>query len=139
MPKNILGQNHVVNGDAKVQFFWEGHKKLRSRPHRFDIYHQNHEDDCANFCGLLRKAELYFIGVAFKVGYQGVMSFGWMWLDLLIRSVRRTYLINIFSLLQLETKTTFYKQCWQDIGYHLQFILGNFSYVKTCKARAEIS
>ena len=43
LPKNILGQNHVVNGLAKVQFFWEGHKNLGSRPHSFVIYHQYHD------------------------------------------------------------------------------------------------
>ena len=35
---------------------------MRNLPHGFDIYfskRQNHEDDFANFCGLLRKAELY--------------------------------------------------------------------------------
>ena len=36
---------------------------MRNLPHGFDIYlilkRQNHEEDCANFCGLLKKAELY--------------------------------------------------------------------------------
>ena len=35
-----------------VQFFLEGHKNVRNS-------RQNHNDDCAHFCGLLRKAELY--------------------------------------------------------------------------------
>ena len=41
----------------KVQVFWEGHKN----PYGFEIYfvNINHEDDCANYCDLLRKAELY--------------------------------------------------------------------------------
>ena len=59
-------------GSFKVQLFWEGHKNLQDLPHSFDIYsvnvkslrhllnkHQNHKADCANFCGLPRKAELY--------------------------------------------------------------------------------
>ena len=41
---------------VKVQLFWEGHKNVRNRPYGFEIYLVN---DCANFCGLLRKAELY--------------------------------------------------------------------------------
>ena len=35
---------------------------MRNLPHDFEIYYskrQNHEEDYANFCGLLRKAELY--------------------------------------------------------------------------------
>ena len=36
----------------KVQVFREGHKNLLSK-------RQNHEEDCTNLCGLLRKAELY--------------------------------------------------------------------------------
>ena len=51
MIKNIMLERF------KVQLFWEGHKNVRNRPYGFEI--QNHEDDCANFCGLLRKAELY--------------------------------------------------------------------------------
>ena len=38
------------------------------------------------------------------------MSTGQMWIDLLINS-----LSNNFSLFQLETKTTFYKQCWPNM------------------------
>ena len=48
----------------KFSFSQEGHKNVRNRPDGFEIYLvnkcQNHEDDCANFCDLLRKAELYF-------------------------------------------------------------------------------
>ena len=33
--------------------------------------HENHEEDCANFCGLLRKAELYFD----KLTQQGKLAF----------------------------------------------------------------
>ena len=36
----------------KVQLFWEGHKSLPKKC-------QNHEEDCANLCGLLKKTELY--------------------------------------------------------------------------------
>ena len=45
-----------------IKQFREGHKILRKRPYDFDVYLskcQNHEEDYANFCGLLRKAELY--------------------------------------------------------------------------------
>ena len=51
----------ISNFDAyKVQLFWESHKNLHDRPYGFDNYlRQNHKEDCANFCGLLRKAELY--------------------------------------------------------------------------------
>ena len=41
---------------------------MRNRPHGFGIYlinkRQNHEDDCVNFCGLLKTAELYHKGGA---------------------------------------------------------------------------
>ena len=46
-----------------AQLFWEGHKNLRTLPHGFDLLlskGQNHEEDCAKFFGLLRKAELYW-------------------------------------------------------------------------------
>ena len=53
---------------VKVQLFWEDHKNLRILPYGFDIYllskHQNHEEDCANFCGLL-KCILNFIRVSY--------------------------------------------------------------------------
>ena len=44
----------------KVQFFWEGHKNLPNL-HLLEMSkpRQNHKEDCSNFCGLLRKAELY--------------------------------------------------------------------------------
>ena len=38
------------------QLFWEGHKNWRHPPYGFDIYLRRNG---ANFCGLLRKAELY--------------------------------------------------------------------------------
>ena len=38
----------------KVQLFWEGHKSFPKKC-------QNHEEDCANLCGLLRKIELYVL------------------------------------------------------------------------------
>ena len=44
-----------------VQLFWEVHKKCAQSALWFWNLlskRQNHEDDCANFCGLLRKAEL---------------------------------------------------------------------------------
>ena len=47
----------MIKFTVKVKLFWEGHKNLRNLPHGFDIYLVN--VDCANFCGLLRKAELY--------------------------------------------------------------------------------
>ena len=56
---DFLSQIFKINfrhHECKVQLFWEGHKNVRNRPYGFEI--QNHEDDCANFCGLLRKAEL---------------------------------------------------------------------------------
>ena len=45
---------------CKVQLFWEGHNNLRNRPHGWCLQSkfQNHKDDCAHFCGLLRKPEL---------------------------------------------------------------------------------
>ena len=46
----------------KVQLFWEGHKNLCNLPHALDLHNyktSEHEEDCTNFCGLLRKAELY--------------------------------------------------------------------------------
>ena len=42
----------------KVQLFWEGHKNLPNCPYLLNK-RQNHKHDCANFCGILRKAELY--------------------------------------------------------------------------------
>ena len=56
-PSNSKRENYVY----KVQLFWEGHKTLRNLPHGFDICLQsmkNYKEDCANFCGLLRKVEL---------------------------------------------------------------------------------
>ena len=51
-----------MHSGFKVQLFLEGHKNLHNHPHGFDIYinskHKSHEEDCVNFCGLLRKAEL---------------------------------------------------------------------------------
>ena len=48
--------NHIIRIGfsvlVKVQLFWEGHKNLLSKC-------QNHKEDGANFCGFLRKAELY--------------------------------------------------------------------------------
>ena len=48
--------NHIIRIGfsvlVKVQLFWEGHKNLLSKCH-------NHKEDGANFCGFLRKAELY--------------------------------------------------------------------------------
>ena len=46
---------------VKVQFFWEGYKNLYNLPHRFGHLlskPSNQLEGCANFCGLLRKAEL---------------------------------------------------------------------------------
>ena len=40
----------------------DSHKNLRNPSHGLDVYlskRPNHEEDCANFCGLVRKAELY--------------------------------------------------------------------------------
>ena len=52
---------------------------MRNLPHGFDIYlnskRQNHEEDCTNFCGLLRKAELYLLEVdsgSSKILYHGL-------------------------------------------------------------------
>ena len=41
---------------------------------------------------------------------------------------------NSFSLLQLETKTTFYKQCWQCIGYQLEVFI--FQFLTACVKHA---
>ena len=39
-------------------------KNLRILPYGFDIYNcQNYKADCANFCCLLRKADLYVLGI----------------------------------------------------------------------------
>ena len=43
---------------VKVQLFQEGQKMLSLWFWNLLGKRQNHEDDCANFCGLLRKAEL---------------------------------------------------------------------------------
>ena len=58
-----LGRKWSSRIIVKVQLSWEGHKNARNPPYGFEIYlvnskRQNHKDDCANFCGLLRKAEL---------------------------------------------------------------------------------
>ena len=45
-----------------IKFSFSEMKSLRNRPNGFDIYLVNVKtirDDCANFYGLLRKAELY--------------------------------------------------------------------------------
>ena len=49
----------------KVHLFSESHKNLRNLPHGSVIYlvnikskGPNHEEDCENSCGFLRKAEL---------------------------------------------------------------------------------
>ena len=58
----------------KVQLFWEGHKDLRHPPYGFDVYYvskyQNHKEDGANFCGLLRKAELYQLFVIMPIIFE---------------------------------------------------------------------
>ena len=38
---------------------------MRNLPHGLVNKCQNHEDDCANFCSLLRKAELYIQMIGF--------------------------------------------------------------------------
>ena len=52
--KTLFLDNFVC---CKVQLFWEGHKNLCDLPYCFEIYLVN--NICANFCGLLLKAELY--------------------------------------------------------------------------------
>ena len=57
------------------------------------------------------------------------MPSGWMWLDLLLRSIRRTQstfaVIHTFSLFQLESKSYKTKQCWQyKLPHRIDF--GNF-------------
>ena len=45
----------------KVRNFWEVHKIWKNLPHGLDVYLSKctkHEEDCANFCVLLRKSEL---------------------------------------------------------------------------------
>ena len=49
---------YTQNKLDKVQLFWEGHKNSCNLPHLLSK-RQNHKEDFANFCGLLRKAELY--------------------------------------------------------------------------------
>ena len=46
--------NHAISHNCKVQLFWKGHKYLLSKC-------PNHEVNCANFHGLLRKAEFYLM------------------------------------------------------------------------------
>ena len=48
---------------VKIHIFWEGHKNVHNRPWFWNLLskRQNHKDDCANFCGLLIKAELYLL------------------------------------------------------------------------------
>ena len=43
---------------------------MRKGPYGFDVLlskFQNHNDDCAHFCGLLRKAERYLCTYVFKI------------------------------------------------------------------------
>ena len=47
-----------------LQTFWETHKNWKNLPHALDVYFKvikcsKHEEDCANFCVLFRKSELY--------------------------------------------------------------------------------
>ena len=54
--------NSVIKIAYKVQLFWESHKYLcHLLPWFWNLLskHQNHKEDCAHFCGFLRKAELY--------------------------------------------------------------------------------
>ena len=54
----------------KVQLFWEGHKNECNPPFGFWNLlskRQNHKDDFANSCGLLRKAEFYFTKIMGQV------------------------------------------------------------------------
>ena len=59
-----------LNSTIKVQLFWEGHRNFRNCPHgylwRLTSKFQNHKDDCAHFCGLPGKAELYKIKRNFR-------------------------------------------------------------------------
>ena len=45
--------------NVKVQLFWKSLKHLGNLLHGVDTYKTNLEEDCATFCGLSRKAELY--------------------------------------------------------------------------------
>ena len=56
----------------KVQLFWEGHKICRIFLY-LNSKRQNHEEDCTNFCGLLRRAELYWRKVSVWMPHVG----GW--------------------------------------------------------------
>ena len=51
------------NESFKVHIFREGHKILRNLHRRFDRYYagQIYGGDFANFCGLLRIYELYYL------------------------------------------------------------------------------
>ena len=49
-----------------AQYSWGFGHLLSKRP--------NHKDDCANFCGLFRKAELYLITVHFTLVYLRLQS-----------------------------------------------------------------
>ena len=46
---------------VKFSFSEKATKNVRNRPYGFEIYlvYLKNQDDCANFCGLRRKAELY--------------------------------------------------------------------------------
>ena len=60
----IKGQGVTINV-SKVRTFWETPKIWKNLPHNFDksadllSKRQNHEEDFADFCGLVRKIELY--------------------------------------------------------------------------------
>ena len=65
MKKNKTEKPFGLKGcTSKLRTFWETHKIWKNLPHGLDksadllSKRQNHEDDGANFCGLLRKYEI---------------------------------------------------------------------------------
>ena len=71
--------------------------------------------------------------LATKVIYRGVLSSGRVQIDLWYKGLRvicKTSLCNNFSLFQLETKTTFYKQCWPYVIIIIICISQGFHFTK---------
>ena len=63
----------------------------------------------------LYELEVVLEHIAPRVIYKGVLSTGWVRLDLWCKAQNHPFdnsSSNIFSLFQLETNNSFYKQCW---------------------------
>ena len=59
--RNLTPTPPTLSRRPKVWTFWEALKIWKHLPHGLDVYYCNftkHEEDCTNFCVLLRKSEL---------------------------------------------------------------------------------